>query len=192
MKAVSSTFKSGEPALPELLKDIHDGRIQLPDFQRSWIWDDDRIRSLIASASLSYPIGAVMLLQTGGDGTQFQPRRIEGVAPNGDAKPDQLILDGQQRMTSFYLSLYSGKPVTTKSPRGERIERVYYLDIAKCLDPNVDRIDAVLSLPPDRKITSHFGQKIELDVSTTEKEYEQGLFPLAVVFTSARYGRWRQ
>lgn len=192
MRTISSTFKSGEPALPDLLKDIHSAQIQLPDFQRSWIWDDDRIRSLIASVSLSYPIGAVMLLQTGGDGSQFQPRRVEGVAPNGDTRPDHLILDGQQRMTSFYLALHSGKPVTTRTSRGERIERVYYLDIAKCLDPNADRLDAVLSLPTDRKITSDFGRRVELDASTTEKEYEQGLFPLEVVFDHGRYASWRR
>jgi len=192
MKAVSSTFKSGEPALPALLRDIDGARVQLPDFQRSWIWDDERICSLIASASLSYPIGAVMFLQTGGDGAQFQPRLIEGVTSGTDVKPDHLILDGQQRLTAFFLSLYSGKPVKTKTTRGQVIERAYYLDIAKCLDPTVDRIDAVRSLPPDRKITSDFGRKIELDVSTAEKEYEQGLFPLAVVFDSVRYATWRQ
>ncbi|SHJ80603.1 DUF262 domain-containing protein [Desulfofundulus thermosubterraneus] len=63
MKSISGTFKSGEPSLPDLLKDIHNvkdihnGKIQLPEFQRGWVWDDDHIRSLIASVSMSYPIG---------------------------------------------------------------------------------------------------------------------------------------
>ena len=56
MQAITSTFKSGEPALPDLLREIHRGQIQLPDFQRGWVWDDDHIRSLISSVSLSYPI----------------------------------------------------------------------------------------------------------------------------------------
>jgi uncharacterized protein with ParB-like and HNH nuclease domain len=34
------TFESKEPFLKELLEDIRDGMIQLPDFQRGWIWDD--------------------------------------------------------------------------------------------------------------------------------------------------------
>src|SRR6516165_10836378 len=109
MPSIESTFKSGEPSLPDLLRDIQTGEIQLPDFQRGWVWDDDHIRSLIASVSLSYPIGAVMLLQTGGDGTQFQPRPIEGVVADRGKKPEYLILDGQQRMTSLYLALLSGK-----------------------------------------------------------------------------------
>ena len=72
MASVASTFKTHEPSLPELLDDIHKGTIQLPDFQRGWVWDDDRIRALIASVSLSYPIGAVMLMETGDAGLRFQ------------------------------------------------------------------------------------------------------------------------
>jgi hypothetical protein len=191
MPAIDSTFKSGEPSLPDLLRDIHAGDMQLPDFQRGWVWDDEHIRSLIASVSLSYPIGAVMLLQTGGDGAQFQPRPVEGATVDPRKKPDYLILDGQQRMTSLYLALLSGRPVPTRTEKGQPIERVYYLDIARCLDPDEDRMDAVLSLPPDRKITSDFGRKVELDLSSVEREYEQGYFPLEAVFDHSRYFGWR-
>lgn len=192
MPAISSTFKSGEPALPDLLREIHRGEIQLPDFQRGWVWDDDHIRSLIASISLSYPIGAVMLLQTGGDGAQFQPRPVQGVTINGDIKPGLLILDGQQRMTSLYLSLASSQSVPTKTAKGQEIDRVYYLDIAKCLDPNEDRLDAVLSVPADRKVTSDFGRKVDLDLTAPEKEWEQEKFPLDALFEQGRYATWRR
>jgi len=63
---LGSTFETNEPFLHELLKKIGGGVIQLPDFQRGWVWDDNHIRSSIASVSLSYPIGAIMLLETGG------------------------------------------------------------------------------------------------------------------------------
>src|SRR5271163_1420903 len=102
MPAIDSTFKSGEPSLPDLLREIHTGSVQLPDFQRGWVWDDEHIRSLIASVSMSYPIGAVMLLQTGGDGARFHPRPVEGVTVDPAKSVDYLILDGQQRMTSLY------------------------------------------------------------------------------------------
>lgn len=191
-QSISSTFKSGEPSLPDLLKDINSAQIQLPDFQRSWIWDDEHIRSLIASVSLSYPIGAVMLLQTGGAGANFQPRQIEGVEVNGDISPDYLILDGQQRMTSLFRALFDNKPVETKTSKGKQIDRLYYLDITKCLDPNIDRFDAILSIVPNRIITSDFGRKIVLDISTAEKEYDQSLFPLNVTFDHSSYASWRQ
>ena len=87
---------------------------------------------------------------------QFQPRPVEGVTVDPSKKPDYLILDGQQRMTSLYMALLSGKPVPTQTEKHQPIQRVYYLDIAKCLNPDEDRIDAVRSLPPDRRITSDF------------------------------------
>ena len=39
---------------------IHTGKTQLPDFQRGWVWDDGRIKALIASITNGYPIGAAM------------------------------------------------------------------------------------------------------------------------------------
>jgi hypothetical protein len=192
MPAITSTFKSGEPSLPDILKDINDGKIQLPDFQRGWVWDDDHIASLIASISLSYPIGAVMLLQTGGNGVQFQPRPIQGVPTPTDARPEYLILDGQQRMTSLYLAISSSLPVPTTTNKGKEIERFYYLDIKICVDPNEDRLDAVVSVPSTKLITSDFGRKIDLDLTTPEKEYEKCLFPLAALLDSSRCFAWRR
>jgi uncharacterized protein with ParB-like and HNH nuclease domain len=68
-----STFKTNPYDLHELLKDCHQGKLQLPDFQRSWVWDEDHITSLIASISRAYPIGALMTLETGG-AVDFKPR----------------------------------------------------------------------------------------------------------------------
>lgn len=47
----------------------------------------------------------------------------------------------------------------------------------------------MLSLPPDRKITSDFGRKVELDVSEPDREYGLGLFPVASVFSPAAWRR---
>jgi len=51
--------------LARLLEEAHDGRIQVPEFQRELILTDEWMTSLLASASLGYPIGAVMLLEAG-------------------------------------------------------------------------------------------------------------------------------
>jgi len=186
------TFSTGEPNLSELLDQAAVGRVQLPDFQRGWVWDDNHIRSLLASVSLSYPIGAVMLLETGGDGVRFRPRPLEGTNIPEGIQPERLILDGQQRLTSLFLTLKSGKAVPTRTEKGESIERIYYLDIAKCLDKNMDRIEAVISLSPDRRITADFGRQVLLDVSTQEKELEHGMIPLATLFSQDAYPAWRR
>jgi hypothetical protein len=193
MPPIGSTFRTGEPHLHEILEQVHKGALQLPDFQRGWVWDDDRIRALIASVSQSYPIGAAMLMETGGESAAFAPRSLEGVVlPDPPPKPDRLILDGQQRLTSLYLSLRSGKPVVTRNEKNEELERVYYLDIVRCLDSDADRFDAVRGLPKDRIVRSDFNRKIDLDVSTPEREYEHALFPLSLVFDSVGFVTWRQ
>src|SRR5215467_8047634 len=106
----AASFSSDKEFLRKLLEQIQGGKVQLPDFQRGWIWDDLHIRSLLASISLSYPIGAVMLLGTGNPNVRFKPRPLEGAPTPLHQAPDHLILDGQQRLTSLFLAMMSGQP----------------------------------------------------------------------------------
>lgn len=73
-----STFDSTKTQLSKILEEITEGKIQLPDFQRGWIWDDEHIRSLMVSIARLFPIGAVMLLENGGE-TKFRVRSVEGI-----------------------------------------------------------------------------------------------------------------
>ncbi|MBS0352428.1 MAG: DUF262 domain-containing protein, partial [Proteobacteria bacterium] len=182
------SFRTAEPALKDILDGIAAGQIQLPDFQRGWVWDDNHIRSLIASLSLSYPIGAVMFLEAGG--VPFKPRLFAGVQLQPAPKPKTLVLDGQQRLTSMYLSLRSGQPVSTRTEKGADIRRLYFLDMAKCLDPDADREEAVISVPESLQATSDFGRKVDLDVSTPELQYAQRLFPVALLFDIQGFMTW--
>jgi len=191
VQLASSTFETNEPLLAELLGDIHKGLIQLPDFQRGWVWDDAHIRSLLASLSLAYPIGAVMLLETGGDGVRFKPRLVEGVDIAEPPMPEKLILDGQQRLTSLYMSMLSGRPVPTKNDKGDQLIRWYYFDVKKCLDPDADRQDAILGVPEDRVIRSDFGRKVDLDLSSREKEYAAGMVPMSLILDHVGFQNWR-
>lgn len=145
---VGAKFDSKKVALSDLLKDLDSGEMQLPDFQRGWVWDDDRICSLLASVSVSFPIGAITTLQTGGE-ARFLPRPIEGSAPS-NAEPEALLLDGQQRLTSLYQTLLSKEPVGTKTSTGKRVRRYYYIDMKLALSETADRDDWIISVPEDR------------------------------------------
>ncbi|MGJ3206241.1 DUF262 domain-containing protein, partial [Geobacillus thermoleovorans] len=79
-----TTFDSTVESLLDLLESIQECRTQLPDFQRGWVWDDERIRNLL----LSYPIGAVMMLQTGNPNVRFASRPIEGVDNMNQVEPE--------------------------------------------------------------------------------------------------------
>lgn len=149
-------FDSPDVNLGDLLKDVEAGKTQLPDFQREWKWNTDQIRSLLASISLGYPVGVVMTLEVGGESVQFLPRTISGIALSQPKSPEQLILDGQQRLTSLYQALYSGKAVNTKDPRGKKLVRWYYVDVARALDPEDDREEAI-GLSPRTGWSETFG-----------------------------------
>jgi hypothetical protein len=176
-------FESPDWPLGELLEDIHHGKIQLPDFQREWKWDVDRIRSLLASIGQGHPVGVVMMLQSGGDAVSFATRPIAGVDGSATATPERLLLDGQQRLTSLYQSLFGGFPVETTDARGKRLSVWFYLDIAKALDPEADlEDDALLVTPADRLVKENFGRDIVADYTSLEKECAAGVFPLSKAF----------
>ncbi len=185
------SFDSPDLSLGLLLQDVAKGKVQLPDFQREWKWDDDRIKSLLASVGRGHPIGVLMMLETGGDGAAFAPTLLAGVDPAKAGPPDQLLLDGQQRLTSLYQSLMSNTPVNTTDPRGKKIRRWYYVDIGTALRDNGDLEDAVLSIPEDRVVRDQFGRNIERDYSTIEAECANEAFPLSVVFDYSRLTDWQ-
>ena len=56
-------MKTNDRRITSLMAVVHSGKIQLPDFQRGWVWDDNRIKSLIASITNGYPVGATMFLE---------------------------------------------------------------------------------------------------------------------------------
>ena len=74
---MSENFELIDPTLENVLRDAKDGKLQLPDFQRGWVWDEDAIKSLVASIARSFPVGALLTLKTGGE-VHFKPRFVEG------------------------------------------------------------------------------------------------------------------
>ena len=176
------TFDSTKTPLNDILKAISEGKIQLPDFQRGWVWDDERIKSLIASIAVSYPIGAIMLLETGNPDVRFKPRPIHGAS--GQVEPDSFILDGQQRLTTLFQTLFSKEAVDTVDQKQKKIKRWYYFDIRKALEPDADIFDAIISISTNKTITQNFGRDIIFDISTEEKEFENLVFPVNLSLTS--------
>ncbi len=147
-----STFKTNPISLRELLDNCDRGLLQLPDFQCSWVWDEDRIKSLIASVSRAFPVGALMTLETGGP-VSFKPRPVEGAPVQvKQATPQSLLLDGQQRMTSLYQVTRRGQAVETVTPKNKSVRRWFYIDIRKAMDASANRDDAIIGVPEDRII----------------------------------------
>jgi hypothetical protein len=193
----TTIFDSGKEPLSRLLDEAAEGKLQLPDFQRGWVWDDYGIRSLLASVSQSFPVGAIMTLRTGGE-VRFQPRPIEGLSFSNPApQPERLLLDGQQRLTSLYQATRLHRAIDTLNTQRRGIKRWYYIDMVKALDPGTDQEEAIVGVPEDRTIRTNFGRDVLLDLSTGELEYRNLMFPVNHVFDERTWERgfedfWRK
>lgn len=184
--------ENGESQLKRVFTKIAEGKAQLPDFQRGWVWDDNRIKALILSVIHNYPVGAAMFLSYGNESIHFKHKPIEGSPnQNKDVAPDELILDGQQRLTSLYNALYSKNAVHTKTDKGKLINRFYYLSIDKALDLSADDEEIVISVPESRQITSDFGRHIDLDLSARNYDFEHKMFPLNIILDTNEQQKWQ-
>ncbi|HOD62118.1 MAG TPA: DUF262 domain-containing protein [Bacilli bacterium] len=182
------SFDSTKRSLYEILKDVDSGKIQLPDFQRGWVWDDNRIKGIIASVAKSFPIGAIMLLETGNENIRFKTKPVEGVIGLNGTKPEMLILDGQQRITSLYQAIITNRVVNTRNSKGYEVKRWYYIDMVKALDPDSDLEEAIFSINENKIITENIGRDIVLDLSTEENEFKNLMYPVSMVDD---YDEWR-
>lgn len=132
-----------------------------------------------------------MFLEYGNESIHFKYKPIEGSPAAPTVEPDELILDGQQRLTSLYNALYSRNPVHTRTDKGKDIDRYYYLDIEKVLDPKADDEEVVISVPASKKTTSDFGRKVDIDLSTREQEFKLKMFPLNIILDTSEEQNWQ-
>jgi len=131
-------------------------------------------------------MGALMSLKSKiGEGMIFARRPIEGTpVAAAQMQPEQLLLDGQQRMTSLYQSCMRRQVVSTITAKKRLVKRWFYIDIRKSLNTEADRDSAIFAVPEDRKMKENFDKDIVLDLSSPELEYEHLMYPLNQAFST--------
>lgn len=156
--------------LARLLEAIRQGKIVLPEFQRDFLWDTKDVEALIATCLSGWPIGSLLLLPGRAD-LFFKVRGFDaGPIPE---EPIQLVvLDGQQRLTSLYQSLYGLGDVCygvslASLREGQSIE---------------DLEDAIISKSMSRW---------QRDYPTSRAEYEAGVVPVSVLRQASDFYAWR-
>lgn len=90
----------------EILTDVKNGKIGLPDLQRPFVWPDSKVRELLDSMMKGYPIGYIMLWSSPEGYGNASP-----IGTNGKSytQPEDLVIDGQQRLTALLAALYGAK-----------------------------------------------------------------------------------
>ncbi len=86
----------------DLINDVKNGRIGLPDLQRPFVWKDKKVRDLLDSMLKGFPIGYIMLWESPAD---YDRTNHIGDSKKVYSEPDDLVIDGQQRLTALLAAM---------------------------------------------------------------------------------------
>lgn len=164
----------------DLFARIDRGELQLPDFQRAYAWDVDRIRALLVTVLRGYPVGGLLALDTRNAPMRFRPRPISG-APDTGESPGLLLLDGQQRLTTLYHCLAGDGAVDTVDFRQKRIRRTFYVDVALAVQSQVMPDEAVFAVDEEGQMRSHFGPDIPGGIPDRDAAIAAGCIPVSAL-----------
>lgn len=175
-------FTTPSYSLKDLFARAERGELQLPDFQREYIWDVDRIRTLVTSVLRGYPIGSFLALDTRGTPMRFRPRPLEGLEPSvKEPQPGLLLLDGQQRLTSLYHAFKGDGIVPTVDFLGRRIHRQFFVDVRMAVSADPMPVEAVFAVDEEGQIRSHFGPDIPEGIRNREDMLKHGVVPVSLL-----------
>lgn len=148
-----------------MLSAIHQRQLALPDFQRDFVWDARATEELIESICRSFPAGSLLFMPWRENA--FTPRAIQGAPELDGAVPTQLILDGQQRLSSLYQACYGAG------------EYRYYVDLKPLLDD--DDIEEAVFYKHRNRNGSY---------KTIEQQADLLVMPLGVLFGAGGFHAW--
>jgi hypothetical protein len=93
------SVKPDKIRLLNLLEDIAEGKINIPVFQRDFVWKKDQMKNLFDSISKGYPIGSLLFWKPDKEYKTFKKiGPYEAAAP----KNNFYVLDGSQRITTLF------------------------------------------------------------------------------------------
>ena len=158
-------FSNTTLTVNQLIEKIDTGELGLPELQRPFIWKDAKVRDLFDSMMRGYPIGYLMLWEC----PALEKKKTIGVDAHSYEAPKEVIIDGQQRLTSLYAkkkkkkiinSKYDEKPIIISySPLKNKFEVGYQ---ATKKDPEwIYNISEVFTTSNITKLIINFTKKLE-------------------------------
>ncbi|HEX6817619.1 MAG TPA: DUF262 domain-containing protein [Ktedonobacterales bacterium] len=106
--------------IQSLVNDIKEGRLLLPEMQRGYVWKSTQVRDLFDSLYHEYPTGQLLVWQTD-ELPHAHAASVQGVEQS--AYRPQLLLDGQQRLTSLTAIMF-GQPLLVRD-RSRTVDIVF-------------------------------------------------------------------
>jgi hypothetical protein len=107
-------FEHSQRSIASLISDIELG-VTLPDLQRPFVWEDTKVRDLLDSLFVGFPVGTLVFWHT----SEQKDARAFGAKQPGLRAPT-LVIDGQQRLASLY-AVMKGEEVVGKEGKIRKI-----------------------------------------------------------------------
>ena len=179
----------------EWLEAVSARRLALPSFQRENVWNHKITEKFLESIIIhpDRPVGVFLVLKTGGS-SNFLPRYIDGGGGNTNSNYDELLLDGQQRLTALWESLKNNKDdgdayyvefvendesdendenfkvqAIKRFAKGSKKNKEYCDSPQKAFEQSLFPVDLLYPLEGDRRVDQWI-DKLSKDVSSTPKE----------------------
>jgi hypothetical protein len=108
-------FTPSQQPIRSLVHGVVEKRLALPDLQRPFVWEDKRVRDLLDSLFIGFPVGTIVLWQS----AEEKVGRVLGAA-EGHLRAPTLVIDGQQRLMALY-AVMTGKEVVGSDGERRRI-----------------------------------------------------------------------
>ena len=110
--------------ISELLNDIKSLNLVLPEFQREYVWEKEQAKQLMISLYKGYPTGSLLFWKTD------NPPEMKNIDITKDKiGTTQVILDGQQRLTTLYLLVRDDVPPYYKAHEIKNDPRNLYFNL---------------------------------------------------------------
>ena len=157
---MAEIYKNTTLTVGHLINKIETGELGLPELQRPFVWKDTKVRDLFDSMMRGYPIGYLMLWEC----PDTDKNRTIGTGTHSYESPKEVIIDGQQRLTSLFAVMKGRKVLNSKYD--ERTIVISYCPLknkfevgtsATKKDPEwVYDISQLYLAPSSRKFTNNF------------------------------------
>ena len=108
--SMSEIFSNTTLTLNQLIEKIDTGELGLPELQRPFVWKDKKVRDLFDSMMRGYPIGYFILWEC----PTLEKKKTIGVGAHSYNSPKEVIIDGQQRLTSLFAVIKGRKVINSK------------------------------------------------------------------------------
>jgi hypothetical protein len=104
----------------KIIEELIAGRMRVPNFQRGFVWDPERVAYLMDSIYKGYPFGSILLWRTKQELSHERNLGPFNLPQNDPEYPTDYILDGQQRITSIF-GVFQTDIVLNEPPLWSRI-----------------------------------------------------------------------